>query len=175
MEIDAISVVTPPKPWGQEGVSTRFVERCLGQDVSQWREQVQHLLKGKGIGLHWRKYNWGDVDLQEELPTDVLAYFVHHLDPRIAPEIGELVLDGRVHFILVLSQEKFPITEDWCQNFQTLSLRARRSEGGIFVTEGLIERYGPNALIRFYELPSYTHAMVDGMLDQLVKRKENFG
>ncbi|MBI3336473.1 hypothetical protein HYZ98_02820 [Candidatus Peregrinibacteria bacterium] len=177
MEVDTINVVKLPSPNVQRRRSNplpyALMEQDLQRALEQWMQLLHYATERKEVIPRSRTYEWSTINIAEELPTDLLTYFVYQLEPDIAPEIGELILDGRVHLVLILSHCRFPIEEDWCQRFKVCSLRGRRSPGGIVIPD-MSEESSMAPLIQLHEMNAFTGKILRNLLETIEERKKKY-
>jgi hypothetical protein len=104
-----------------------------------------------------------------------MTYFVYRLDPSIAPEIGTVLLDGRAHLILVLSERELPIHEDWYAHLSDVPMSSRRMESGFFVPLSSSSSPTVRPLLHLHEMQCYTRTDMRCLLHSLLQRKREFG
>ena len=163
--VDTISVVKPPRKQANQPI---LVTQELVRQEGRWETALREALHIYGRELNARRYLTQQVEITDELPTDVLTYFVNALDASIAPEIATVLLDGRVHFVVVLSLEEPPqSTEAW-----HLPLRASKERGILCPLEG--DDYTTRSLLHFSQVHTFTTDRLHELVGELIARKGEY-
>jgi len=177
MEVDTINVVKLPNKVFQRRkhnpLPYAFIEQDMRRALTHWEHLFADISERKEIFSRSRTYRWSEVDVASELPTDLLTYFVYELEPDIAPEIAKLLMDGRVHIVLILSHREFPDEEDWCQRFKVCSLRGRRGPNGIVIPD-MSEEASFAPMIQLHEMRAFTGKILGNLLDTVEERKKKY-
>lgn len=169
--IDVIAMVTPPRESPDSAGLSPLITYWLQQNAARWEEQYKKITEKEGLPLTCRQFQRGKVDIAQELPTDLVTYFVYKLDDRIAPEIYQILHEGRTHVVLILSENAVPIGH----NFDILPLRAKRIEGtNLLFPMEKVPSYGHGPLIQVHELQNYTKKHMRQVLRQIIEQKERF-
>lgn len=177
MEVATINVIKPPNRIVQRRARNSFpyalIAQDLENDIEHWRHLLRTIAERREILLRSQTYCWSEIDVVDMLPTDLLTYFVHELEPDIAPEIGKLLMDGRVHIVLILSHREFPVQQDWCQRFKNGALRGKRSSGGLVIPD-TSEDVSFAPLIQLHEMRSFTGKILGDLLEKIEERKKKY-
>ena len=171
--IDAISFIKPVREArGKPGI---FHTEVLRQDATRCMDEFEDVVVQNGIELQRQEHEWSaEKRVVHTLPTDLVMYFTHEIDSSIAPEIGEALLDGRVHVFLVLTRTKLPREQSWYRNFRSLPSKAKRSPSGILITSNeMLQNHNAGVQLHFQELkPDMRYSFVQ-VLEQVLQLKES--
>lgn len=168
--VDTISLIKPAHQTQlRQSVPYAFVHEHLFHNAQEWNERFRAILRNEGVQHDARSYNWSEVNVIEELPTDMVVYFVDVLDFSIAPEIGKVLVDGRTHFILVLSLDKIPNAAEQLH----FTMKAKLVGSLALVTRDLQEDEGNTTkpLLHLHEMPKITNSDLRGLFRSLIQRK----
>jgi len=133
-EIENITVVDPcASKWVQSRTSSDMEK--LHSFAQAWQRHFSDVAGEQGVNVRTKSFTFYDVDLVEELPTDLIVYFIDTLeDNGIIFDIHRIVTDGRVHLIQIITKEDLPTHLDSFEHFFRFSLRGRR-EGRLLIPD----------------------------------------
>lgn len=167
MEIDAISVV---KYFPQFDRFTDHInKKDLDRSVSCWMDAFGDIAIDEHVALKPRRYIWDDIDVTQELPTDLLVYFLHELEPNLSLEVQQVICDGRVHIVLLMAYREIP-NADWVRNIPYFPLRAHR-EGSILIPD---QDSLAVPFVRIWEMSKCTERDIRKLFSDLVRQKQKY-
>ncbi|OGJ56240.1 hypothetical protein A2635_03355 [Candidatus Peribacteria bacterium RIFCSPHIGHO2_01_FULL_51_9] len=169
MEFETVSLIKKEDPKrSADAVANEFLE----QEASDWFRCFYELSRRKGVNLRSIKMPWKRNEIVSHLPTDLITYFVFRIDPSITHEIAEVIMDGRVHLVLILAREEFP-QEDWIRNISKIPIGTYQRIGNILLPpEDDDRKRTADALVHLHEMKGYSLRDMKNLIDQLVECKK---
>lgn len=168
MKFETVSLIKKEDPKrSADAVANEFLE----QEASDWFRCFSELSRRKGIALKSKKMRWKRAEIVKLLPTDLITYFVHTLDPSITHEIAEVMMDGRVHLILILSHRHFP-EKDWWRNIGNIPMGTYQRIGKILIPDESNREISADSLVHVHEMQAYSLDDMKDLIEQLAECKK---